>query len=80
MAEYTYIYNRTTIYPSYEKDISAIRRSKREYLNKMFLIFVVLRKVYKIKNKNYSNSYTVQKTSMVNSTFSMFLCLSTGLA
>jgi len=34
-----------------KKDISAIRRLKREYLNKMFLIIVVLRKVYKIKNK-----------------------------
>jgi len=29
----------------------------------MFLntLVVVLRKMYKIKNKNYSNSYTVQK-------------------
>ena len=52
-------------------------------MNKTFLntfIIVVSRKTYKIKNKNYSNSYTVQKTSLINSTFSMFLCLSTGLA
>lgn len=63
-----------------KKDISAIRRLKREYLNKMFLIIVFLRKMRKIKNKNYLNSYTVQKTSLINSTFSVFLCLSTGLA